>query len=384
MSNFLKFITLFAATFFLFVFWGNNFFVQAEEQDEGILNYSFRPDFNQPLWCYNFGNNLKYGYRSEEIMALQKALKIEGFFNFPKITGYFGPITLKSVKDFQAFYKEEVLKPWKLNYPTGFVGPTTRAKLNKLYGCETHQLIKNKLISYLSEPDPIQKEKIRSELFSFGKSTSYHLGLVLKYLTITSEEKPLLFDMAGQVKAKEAKNIFEDALQDEDVNVKRSAIVALKNLGEKDSKEVLFEALEQETNTFVAQDMLDAINTIGPDKKDIGKLEGFWVKSEDQWQGNQFAIKLLIIENMKKTGSERAGEFLLNKFNEEKDVNLKIAIAEALGDLRHSPAKETLNSYLAELETLKPEVVEPGDELILAQWQEMMDTVKTAIDKLSQ
>ena len=206
----------------------------------------------------------------------------------------------------------------------------------------------------------------------------------MKYLTITSEEKPLLFDMAGQVKAKEAKNIFEDALQDEDVNVKRSAIVALKNLGEKDSKEVLFEALEQETNTFVAQDMLDAINTIGPDKKDIGKLEGFWVKSEDQWQGNQFAIKLLIIENMKKTGSERAGEFLLNKFNEEKDVNLKIAIAEALGDLRHSPAKETLNSYLAELETLKPEVVEPGDELILAQWQEMMDTVKTAIDKLSQ
>jgi type II secretory pathway pseudopilin PulG len=84
-------------------------------------------------WCYDFKNNLKIGSTGSDVSALQKALSKEGFK--VEATGYFGEKTASAVTGFQQKYQKEILAPWKLKYGTGFVGKTTREKLNSLYGC---------------------------------------------------------------------------------------------------------------------------------------------------------------------------------------------------------------------------------------------------------
>jgi len=86
------------------------------------------------VWCYDFLTNLEYGKEGERIKALQIALDKEELFK-GSFTGYFGPLTFQSVKLFQEKYQKEVLVPWGFKKGTGFVGPTTRTKLNELYGC---------------------------------------------------------------------------------------------------------------------------------------------------------------------------------------------------------------------------------------------------------
>jgi len=85
-------------------------------------------------WCHDFLFDLKYGQKGEEVKALQIALEKEGLFK-NSFTGYFGPYTLKAVKIFQEKYKKEILSPWGLERGTGFLGLSTRTKLNELYGC---------------------------------------------------------------------------------------------------------------------------------------------------------------------------------------------------------------------------------------------------------
>jgi len=91
-------------------------------------------------WCHNFYKNLRYGDRGPEVYALQEALRKEGFKiskteHTARISAYFGITTASAVVGFQEKYKEEILVPWGLEYGTGFVGKTTRKKLNELYGC---------------------------------------------------------------------------------------------------------------------------------------------------------------------------------------------------------------------------------------------------------
>ena len=91
-------------------------------------------------WCHNFYRNLRYGDRGPEVYALQEALRKEGFKiseieHTTQINAYFGITTASAVVGFQEKYKEEILVPWGLEYGTGFVGKTTRKKLNELYGC---------------------------------------------------------------------------------------------------------------------------------------------------------------------------------------------------------------------------------------------------------
>lgn len=79
--------------------------------------------------------NLRYGDRGENVKLLQTWLSREEInFPFPLITGYFGPLTKAAVVRLQEKYKSEILAPLGLAEGTGFVGPATRAKLNKLYG----------------------------------------------------------------------------------------------------------------------------------------------------------------------------------------------------------------------------------------------------------
>lgn len=71
---------------------------------------------------YIFKNFLKLGQTSEEVRQLQIKLKTLGYFTYPQTTGYFGPATQTAVK---AFQKANNISP------LGYVGPGTRAALNK-------------------------------------------------------------------------------------------------------------------------------------------------------------------------------------------------------------------------------------------------------------
>lgn len=88
-------------------------------------------------WCHTFGSNLSLGNRGEEVAFLQKVLEKEGFDISvdEKEKQFFGESTAAAVSGFQEKYRSEILEPLGLKYPTGFVGKSTRAKLNDLYGC---------------------------------------------------------------------------------------------------------------------------------------------------------------------------------------------------------------------------------------------------------
>ena len=70
--------------------------------------------------AFRFTEDLSEGMQNDNVTELQNRLTSEGVYSGPA-TGYFGPLTLAGVKEYQA----------KHNLPTtGFVGPMTRAELN--------------------------------------------------------------------------------------------------------------------------------------------------------------------------------------------------------------------------------------------------------------
>jgi hypothetical protein len=88
-------------------------------------------------WCHTFNVNLKVGDSGDEVVALQTALAKDGANNweYKGYDGVFDEMTASVVTGFQQKYESEILTPLGLKYGTGYVGPATRAKLNKLYGC---------------------------------------------------------------------------------------------------------------------------------------------------------------------------------------------------------------------------------------------------------
>jgi peptidoglycan hydrolase-like protein with peptidoglycan-binding domain len=72
-----------------------------------------------------------------EVQKLQLFLNIFMDANLP-VTGYFGPMTDQSVKNFQLQYRSEILDPWyergivSHNNPTGYVYKTTKWKINDI------------------------------------------------------------------------------------------------------------------------------------------------------------------------------------------------------------------------------------------------------------
>jgi peptidoglycan hydrolase-like protein with peptidoglycan-binding domain len=64
-----------------------------------------------------------------EVKKLQQFLNDEIGSKLP-ITGYFGPLTNAAVKKFQSMHSGEVLMPWNLDTPTGFVFKTTKRWIN--------------------------------------------------------------------------------------------------------------------------------------------------------------------------------------------------------------------------------------------------------------
>lgn len=79
--------------------------------------------------------NLKLGDSNSEVELLQTWLSKDTEV-YPEgiVSGWFGPLTKAAVIRFQEKYFDEVLAPWNFTAGTGYVGSTTRAQLNALYG----------------------------------------------------------------------------------------------------------------------------------------------------------------------------------------------------------------------------------------------------------
>ncbi|KPJ56492.1 hypothetical protein AMJ49_04740 [Parcubacteria bacterium DG_74_2] len=84
--------------------------------------------------CQKFENNLYYGLENNEVRCLQEFLKSQGPAVYPEaiVSGWFGPLTKSAVIRFQEKYIDEILTPYDLTRGTGFVGTTTRTKINQI------------------------------------------------------------------------------------------------------------------------------------------------------------------------------------------------------------------------------------------------------------
>jgi hypothetical protein len=72
---------------------------------------------------YIFNNDLSFGMQNDEVKELHKVLIALGLLKIKEPTGYFGSLTLQAVKDYQTL---KGITP-----VSGYVGPLTRAELNK-------------------------------------------------------------------------------------------------------------------------------------------------------------------------------------------------------------------------------------------------------------
>lgn len=87
--------------------------------------------------CGRFDNNLYFGLvNNSGVRCLQEFLKNQGTDIYPEglITGNFYSITKQAVIRFQEKYANEILLPLGYQSGTGFVGASTRDKINQLLG----------------------------------------------------------------------------------------------------------------------------------------------------------------------------------------------------------------------------------------------------------
>lgn len=83
---------------------------------------------------YKFNKNLWLGKRGEDVKYLQIFLKNQGKQIYPEgiVNGYFNYATKRAVIKFQEKYGSEILAPLKLKKGTGYVGFSTRKKINQM------------------------------------------------------------------------------------------------------------------------------------------------------------------------------------------------------------------------------------------------------------
>lgn len=82
--------------------------------------------------CNSLQSNLAFNQSGEQVKCLQEFLKSQGVYPEGLVTGYFGQLTKQAIVRFQEKYATEILFPLGLSRGTGFVGNSTRAKINSL------------------------------------------------------------------------------------------------------------------------------------------------------------------------------------------------------------------------------------------------------------
>ena len=89
------------------------------------------------VFCYTFLSNLRMGDRGVNVENLTIALVREGLLaeRSSNFSSTFDDVLAKAVIAFQEKYSLEILASHGITHGTGFVGASTRTKLNALYGC---------------------------------------------------------------------------------------------------------------------------------------------------------------------------------------------------------------------------------------------------------
>jgi len=86
--------------------------------------------------CFKISSNLYFGMMgNSEVRCLQTFLRNQGADIYPEglVTGNFASLTKAAVIRFQEKYASEILTPLGLSAGTGYVGPSTRSKINRLF-----------------------------------------------------------------------------------------------------------------------------------------------------------------------------------------------------------------------------------------------------------
>ena len=108
------------------------------------------------IYPYIWDKDLGLGSFGEEVKALQKVLINERVWEAEVgATGYFGQITKTALAKFQEKYKQDILKPFNLEFGTGYFGSKTKDYLKRL-----------SLLGEQKEPE--EKEFIFNQNLSLG------------------------------------------------------------------------------------------------------------------------------------------------------------------------------------------------------------------------
>ncbi len=104
-------------------------------------------NLNSLTECDYLKSYLRMGYNNDagEVVKLQTFLRDFEGFNSLNITGVFDQDTFDAVSAFQVKYADEVLVPWGVDAPTGFVYLTTQKKINEIKCGKNFPLNENQL-----------------------------------------------------------------------------------------------------------------------------------------------------------------------------------------------------------------------------------------------
>ncbi len=85
-------------------------------------------------FCPYLTSYLRYGVANDtmQVIKLQAFLKVFEHFDYVTINGVFDEATLQAVSEFQLRYKNDILTPWGISQPTGYVYTLTLAKINQI------------------------------------------------------------------------------------------------------------------------------------------------------------------------------------------------------------------------------------------------------------
>ncbi len=112
---------------------------QSSASVTGAGNHSESCNYISNYLRINDDNNI------DDVKKLQTFLRdYEGFINL-KITGVFDQATFDAVSSFQLKYADDVLAPWGIDSPTGYVYYTTQNKINEIYCGNKISLTENQL-----------------------------------------------------------------------------------------------------------------------------------------------------------------------------------------------------------------------------------------------